>query len=205
MNELNRSPEDKETHFSGTLGWVIIPDEETKKLASELASKFNNNSEYQVSTPHITLYHASLNRVPESLVVLTIDRLSPIVGSKFTLGEIAAYGNKFLFWDVSKPFAEIRRAHNQVLGDFSTYLSKEHSAAAQKEELALSDEELENLEDYGRPLVRTLFRPHITLLYNSRGVDLKDHKNWQASIENVQFVEMGEYGSIKRVLTEVQS
>ena len=197
------APEFKEgkKHYSGALGWVIIPDEETQRITRELASKFNHKSEYLVSAAHITLYRASLSRVPEGLVTSTIHQLSPIVGSNFTLGEIATYGNRFLFWNLSKPFAEIRKAHNLVLGEYSSYLSKEGTALAQKEELALSGEESENLKDYGHPLVRSLFRPHITLLYNSSGLNLKSYKPWQASIEDIQFVEIGEYGSIKGVLS----
>ncbi len=167
----------KET-FSGPLGWVIIPDRETQDVSRTLAQDFNSDSEYLVSTAHITLYHANLANVPLGLVEETSKILSDSIGKQFTLDEITPYGSKFLFWGVTKPFAEISKAHNLILGDYPQYLSKEENAAAKKEKLDLTAPEMKNLELYGHPLVHELYQPHITLLYNSSGMSLKSQENW---------------------------
>lgn len=190
----------KET-FSGPLGWVIIPDRETQDVSRTLAQDFNSDSEYLVSTAHITLYHANLANVPLRLIEETSRTLSGSIGKQFSLDEILPYGDKFLFWDVSTPSTEIQNVHKLILGNYQQYLSKDEVAAAKEEELDLTRHEMKNLELYGHPLVFELYRPHITLLYNSSGVNLKSRKNWGASIQNIQFVEMGNYGSVKKVLS----
>lgn len=188
-----------EKYYSGVLGWVIVLDEQTESVAKKLALSFYPEAEYRVKTPHITLYHAPLIRVPESEIILQIKGLVQYVARKLNFYDISPYGGKFLFWDV-KNKEKIYRLHTHLVDKYSTYLTKKVNVPAEKEKLQMTGEEFENISKYGHPLVKKLFRPHITLAYKTEGINKKDKQKHSGIISAIQFVEIGEYGSIKNVL-----
>jgi 2'-5' RNA ligase len=188
-----------DSYYSGVLGWVIYLDKETQSVAKKLAMKLSGDTEYIVRTPHITLYHATLNKVPRSEVVRQIRALTNNIGKSLIFNDISPYGGKFLFWDVENK-KDIQLLHENLVDKYSRYLRKNDKVLAEKEGLEMSDEESNNLARYGHPLVKKLFRPHITLAYDTEGLDIRDKKEHVGKIINFQFVEIGKYGSIKKVL-----
>lgn len=191
--------ESADSYYSGVLGWVVCLDKKTQSVAKKLAMKLSGNAEHIVQTPHVTLYHAKLNKVPRNEVVGQIRALTNNIGKNLIFNNVSTYGSKFLFWDV-KNKKDIHLLHENLVDKYSRYLKKNDKALAEKEGLEMSDEELNNLTRYGHPLVKKLFRPHITLAYDAKSFDIREKKEHIGKIINFQFVEIGKYGSIKKVL-----
>lgn len=188
------------SYCTGYFGCVIIPDEKTRELAKKLSRGVSVKAEYFVDKPHITLYHTKFTDVSEKVIKITLDKLSFLIGKPFTLDRISPYGEKFLFWDIAKPYKNIQRAHELVVRSFLKFHKKEGLALAKKEGLRMSTKERGYAEKYGYPLVHELFRPHIALLYSSSGIEYKGTQIFKGEIKKVQFIQEGKYGSIKEVL-----
>ena len=196
--------------LSGALGIVIIPDKGTIEQAYALAADIlPPTSEYILTTgsvPHLTLYHGKLNEVPvEEAFRIVSDIREILSGAKFSLGPIVAYGGNFVFWNVEK------NSEARLLGDahikallIAQFLDRTSEAKATSEEgLALSLAELENVRQYGHPLVKQLYSPHITLGFN-RGISQQLvsglHKKVEFSVDSVELVAVGYPGRVVSIL-----
>ena len=198
--------------LSGALGIVIIPDHatilESYKLAGHLLPA---GSEYILSPgviPHITLYHGKFLNAPVGQVqAILSDIRSELHGAKFSLGPIQCFGGNFIFWNVEPDDTTMRvlgRAHEKALS-LSRFLDRTAPPKATSEEgLTLSPDELENLREYGHPLVRQLYLPHITLGFHpeiSKQVSDGQRIKWDSSVGSVELVRVGYPGKIDEIVS----
>lgn len=200
MSKIDHEKRETE-NFNGAYGFVILPDKETETFAINLAKELAPKAEFQVQAPHITLYHAKFENLPEEIVKEKLIQLKAYEGISFTLNNLVVYGGKFLFWNVQEK-GKLRLAHQKSL-ETATFLDRAQVANAIEEGLNLNSEELENIKKYGHPLVRGNYLPHITLAYDGRGIRIPSgitEKPWKMKIEKIHFAEMGTYGSVKRII-----
>ncbi|MBI2048701.1 MAG: 2'-5' RNA ligase family protein [Parcubacteria group bacterium] len=191
--------------YTGQLGVVLICDDATNGKAIAIANAAPKGSEIKLGTqhhPHITLYHSKLKDVSESIVRELLDVLVVKLPVDLKFKQTAIFGGKFLFWDNERT-PELLDLHAGVLG-LSRYFIPAGEQQADKEKIILSPEEDENVRLYGHPLVRGLWRPHITLGYYPAGIaqDAQEEKYF-GEVCGVAFVRVGDFGTIKEVITEV--
>lgn len=184
---------------SGHLGWVLVPDKETTRQSQKIARELNENANYLVNRAHVSLFHGNFKQIPEKFVKETLEVISDLKGQSFALENISSYGDRFLFWDVKKPYTQIQKAHNYIVRLYSRYISKAKTQA-EKENLSVNKKQSVNLKKFGYPLVFDQYRPHVTLLYKSGKINTKSKKPWKFYVEDVNFVEIGNFGTIKKVL-----
>jgi len=185
--------------YSGTLGFVIVPDTNTKKALHQLTEKYSQEGGVVPDPYHFSLYHGHFKKVPEEVVTELTEQISSLLGTEYTLDKIEPYGGKFLFWNVEKPFPGLQRAHETLVETLSPFVDKEKVGLALKEGLKMTPQETENLRRYSYPLVKESFMPHYALLYRKSGVDRTGSRHHQARIAQVQFVEIGGYSKINQV------
>lgn len=196
--------------FSGALGIVIMPDKETIQQAYALAAEIlPPTSEYVLaagSIPHLTLYHGKLNEVPVDEALRIVSDIREILsGIRFSLGPIVAYGGNFVFWNVEKNSQAglLGEAHIKALL-IAQFLDGTSEVKATSEEcLALSQTELDNVKQYGHPLVKQLYSPHITLGFNpgiSQQLVSGLHKKVEFSVDSVELVTVGYPGRVESII-----
>ncbi len=197
--------------LSGALGLVIIPDQATIKRAYALAAEIMpKDAQYVLSEgslPHLTLYHGKLEGIPESDARDTLGVLqSNLLGQRFILKAIVAFGGNFIFWNVdpsSSCVEVLHRSHSDALS-VARYLAKSSVAKAVSEEaLSLTDAELENVRLFGHPLVRSLYTPHITLGFHPGISDQLDRGlecNWLFEVASVKVVKIGYPGRVEEIV-----
>ncbi len=190
--------------YSGTLGFVIIPDPETEELLRKLSEKYSQEGDILPNPHHLSLYHGHIKNVPESVAADLTEQMSFLLGTTYSLNQIEPYGRKFLFWNVEKSYPQLQRAHETVVERLSPFVDQEKVGLALKEGLNMSKQETDNLKKYSYPLVKDLFLPHYALLYRERGVDNIDSRQHQARITEVQFVEIGGFSKINQVFLNSQ-
>ena len=159
------------------------------------------------SLPHLTLYHGKLEDIPESVARDVLRALrSDLVGRKFILNDIVAFGGNFIFWNVDPScsgFEVLHKSHSDALS-VASYLGRSSVAKAVSEEaLSLTDAELENVKRFGHPLVRSLYTPHITLGFHpcisdqlARGLEC----DWSFEVASVELVKIGHPGRVEEIL-----
>ena len=115
---MNRSSEAKVSlspqKLSGALGLVIVPDSATIERAYALANEIMpQGAEFTLShgsIPYLTLYHGKLEGLPKDFVQGTLGALrADLVGKKFELKSIVAFGGNFIFWE-ELPFGYLKTA-----------------------------------------------------------------------------------------------
>lgn len=198
--------------LSGALGVVIIPDQATIAESYKLARNIlPASSEYILSSraiPHITLYHGKFLDVPTSEVQTILrDIRSDLHRANFSLGPIQCFGGNFVFWNVEPDDTtrhQLQLAHEKSL-TLSRFLDRSAPPKATSEEgLSLYAAELENLKEYGHPLVRQSYLPHITLGFH-RGlaahVPNGQSNKWHSSVGSVEFVRVGYPGTIEEIVS----
>lgn len=194
--------------YSGCLGIVIELDNETKQRAIRLAKSLEDSRgcEYRVSMLHITLYHGNFTNIPAGKIGALIYEIQFLLKKRIQLCYFSPYGGKFIFWDIADDpvRALIHDAHTIVIETLSPYLEPAKEAPAEKEQLQLSEAERENIRHYGHPLVGSLYRPHVTLIYNLKGVNGNGQCDCTAKVMGVSFAEIGDYGSIKSILFSIR-
>jgi hypothetical protein len=188
--------------LTGQLGLVLLLDGETRARAVELADQHQQGSSIDLGgrhEPHITLYHSKLANVPLDVVHEYLDHLASMLPLALTFTQIAAFGNKFLFWDTERA-PELVKAHEYALG-LSRYFVSVGEQQAGKEGITLSPEQSSNVNKFGNPLVGSLWRPHVTLGYFGNGLVLEDRPEiFKGSASSVAFVRVGESGTIAEII-----
>ena len=199
--------------FSGSYGFVFLLDSFTEEKAKAMSRMELNNprtfagepltyAEFAPEAMHLTLFHAKIKGAPVEAVQEILEALSIHVQGNVIFHRVATFSDKFLFWDADCS-ALLRSAHLSAL-HLSDFLDVEAKAHAEDEEaLKLSAEERESLKRYGHPLMRRLYRPHITLAYNSSG--FPGHRaigelNHVGRIRRVAFAEIGSYGRVQNII-----
>jgi hypothetical protein len=202
--------------FTGSYGIVALPDQVTSRRVKWLGEQpinggtrdvgeENRYAEFKTKVAHLTLYHGKVVNLPLTDVYMILRALRPLRGCPLLFDRLAVYGDKFLFLDVLVT-PELMLAHLAAL-QLATFLNKEALAHAKQEGLNMSEPERVSLERFGHPLAYSLFRPHFTLAYDSSaninvGDEVVSKLPAMGLVESFAFVEIGEYGAIKRALIE---
>lgn len=193
------------TAYTGQLGIVLLPTGQLGDAAAAIAKEITPNSIDLGGKhpPHLTLYHAQLKDVPEEVVrelLALINNNLPF--RRVTLSEVTTFAEKFVFWDKQGVHHLLTSAHYCALEALSPYYNPSETQQAAKEGLELPADQQENVRRYGHPLVKGLWRPHITVAYNPEGYP--NFKKRMVSVRGtftaVAFVEVGEYGTVKQIL-----
>ncbi len=193
-----------ESNFKGQFGVVLLPDITARKTAIELASYISGNeiSLGERHEPHLTLYHTKIDGMSMADAENLLERVAASLPVEASLEEVGPFGGRFVFWD-AHPSRELSVLHTVALEKLSKFFSPEGEQQAQKEKLDLSPEQLANMRTYGHPLVAGLWRPHVTLGYKSDGVREGLSRHAQiVKFERAAFVEVGEYGTLKRIIAQ---
>lgn len=188
--------------FSGAYGIVLNLDPSTVAKAKSLTEGLE--ADFKSENIHLTLFHTKLKDAPLEAIRDIVGRCDEALrGRTLSFENIATFGDNFLFWDSSKDPA-VLKAH-QIALELTDYLERtDLSGHTKGEQLTLSPEQSENIRLYGHPLVRGLYRPHITLAYHSKGFpdgSFPTSVRHEARIEGAMFAEIGQFG---RVLKEVK-
>jgi len=194
-----KSPE--KTEISGSYGIVIKPDPKTQQRAEHLAREMAPDAEFQVSFPHVTLYHARFENLPLQKVRGIVSDLRKHKHEILLLKHFEIFGGKLMFWNIQRNVSLVSM-HERTLG-LAKFLNNEAVSRAQEEGLNMATEELENVKKFGHPLVLNQYKPHITLAYDSKGLILPyptPGERWWMKIDDIVFAEMGQYGSVARVV-----
>lgn len=197
--------------LSGALGLVIVPDHATIERAYALAEEIMpRDAEYVLrrgSLPHLTLYHGKLADVPGLTASEILKELrAELVGQKFTLKEIVAFGGNFVFWNVdrSSHACEVLQASHATALNLAQYLDRSTVAKAVSEEgLSLKEAELENVRRFGHPLVRSLYMPHITIGFHhglSAIIASDIEVPWAMEVASVELVKVGHPGIVEEII-----
>ena len=185
--------------YFGTLGFVIIPDPETKKALHQLTEKYSQEGDVLPEPYHLSLYHGHFKKVPEEVVTELTEQISSLLGTEYTLDQVEPYGGKFLFWNVEKPYPKLQQAHDTAIERLTPFVDQEKVGLALKEGLKMTQQEIDNLKKYSYPLVKELFMPHYALLYRKSGLQTTGKKQHTAKILEVQFVEIVGFSKINQV------
>lgn len=198
--------------LSGPYGLVAIPDRATMDRAYSYAREvLPRGTEFvleQPHVPHMTLYHGAMTDIPVQGLAALRDRAEGLLARRtFVLEAVVVAGGKFAFWnlnDDSRTNAALVRAHETAL-EMAAHLNPAAKAKALGDEgLTLTDGERDNCMNFGHPWVKDLYKPHITLGYNTEGLPAEAFLGvalrWAMTIERVAAVEIGHPGIIKREL-----
>jgi 2'-5' RNA ligase len=189
------------TKFTGSYGLVIKPDAMTQERAVMMAKKLAPGAEFQTEVPHITLYHAKFRNLPAEAVQNELKELAKYEGTKMVLNRFQIFGDKWLFWDLLRD-DQIQSMHEESL-KISPFLDKQTIARAVTEGLNLDKKEKEYSVKYGHPLVLEKYLPHISLAYDKRGLSLPVENKpeiWEMTVDKISLAEIGDYGSVKRII-----
>ena len=199
---MNNNKKENQYSITGQLGLVLLVDKDTLQEVIKTTPEYSANNLLNVGiehTPHITLFHSKLKNVSMEVIDGLLDRIIQSLPIDLSFEEISVYGGKFLFWNINRT-PELASAHECALA-LSTYFVPEGEQQTDKEKLALSKEEIENVKEFGHPLVRELWCPHITLGYYPSGTKIKSVKKiFRGVATGVAFVRIGEAGSIAEII-----
>ena len=130
-----------------------------------------------------------------------INGLAEMLPIPLLFTSVAEFGGKFLFWDTVRN-EQLTQAHEYALR-LSKYFLPTGEQQAEKEKITLSPLERVNVKEFGHPLVRELWRPHITLGYYPNGLQQNTRtEKFEGSAVGVAFVQVGEAGTIAEILAE---
>ena len=191
------------TPLYGSLGVVCLLDADTTAKAFELSNWICEQPlDWGLSMPHISLYHANLCKLDLTSAQRILKQIKAIANFTLSLSSIQVFGGKFIFWNVEN--ASDMRAMHEIALTLSKYMDKSLIQRSEKEALAMSPKKLDNIKQYGYPLVRSEFLPHITIGYNKAGIldqsIIAKQINQDATIKTVKLARIGEYGSISATI-----
>jgi hypothetical protein len=191
------------TTYNGTYGIVLLPASEGREEAVQLSRHIKPTTLDLGGKhhPHLTLYHANFDNLPEEVVDKMLQTIGMQLPLKAHFFRIATYKKKFVFWDARRD-AALFSLHTQSLS-LSEYLN-EQATAVGTETLDLSEDEKDNIRRYGHPLVGSLWRPHITLAYREEGPEVEVPRSNDVWFAKVAFVLIGEYGTAQKIIDSRQ-
>lgn len=153
--------------LSGRFGIVLLPDAEIDREARDIASHIDGNQIKfsDVRVPHMTLYHAHLLNVPSALVNECLAEVAACLPVEVEFTQVVPRNSKFIFWEIEKT-PQLIELHEIGL-KLAEFLDHTVIPPTAKEGLKLSPEQEENVKNFGHPLVRGEWNPHITVGYLS--------------------------------------
>jgi len=196
--------------FSGAYGIVLRIDNQTADLAKRLSNKFKNNLISLDKTPsHITLYHSNFLNLAQDTIIETLESIADIVTENIVLEQIAQYEKIFFFWYVDpacRGRKMLQKVHETSL-DLKEFFSKDSEQQTDKEGLKLSGVAEEYVRTHGYQFCYELFLPHITLAVckNTKTLQYPKKYSHTAKIISVDFVEVGEWGTIENVIFSMKT
>ena len=196
--------------FSGAYGIVLRLDPQTTDVAKSLARKFTGNDISLADTPsHITLYHTNFINVPLGVVEQTLTHIADKAsGVSLVFNEIAPYENIFFFWNIRASCAgraSLQEMHEEAL-QLKKYFNSGGVQQTDREGLKLSGASEYCVRTTGYQFCHELFTPHITLAVCRQGDTLVDLTSFlhNATISSVDFVKVGEWGTIKEIILSLK-
>lgn len=192
-------------YFTGRFGVVLLLDTATKSAVRKVAHLFEEGNSIHFGNKsaesHLTLYHSKFEGVPENVVEKCLGDITRRLPVSFNLFKIVPYGEKFLFWNIEKT-AQLTKMHMHALASLSPYFIATGTQQADREKLTLSDREWSNVRAFGHPLVGHAWQPHVTLGYFPNSTALaKKRKRFKGVANRVAFVQIGDAGSIRDIIT----
>lgn len=191
--------------YTGQLGVVLTCNVDTARRAMYLTNKIPDGNAIALGTqhrPHVTLYHSKLQDVPAHAVSSVLKSIARELPLSLEFSQTAVFGGKFLFWDIERT-PVLMELHEKALS-LSRYFTPAGKQQADKEKIALAAAEDENVRTYGHPLVRDLWRPHITLGYYPQGIDVPaQQERHHGAAYRAAFVRVGDFGTVAEIISEV--
>lgn len=163
---MNQGPEGKEMEPIIDLNIVILPDEkvslEAVRLSQRLSEEFNSFFTLDAAhIPHLSLYPARYPQKNRGALSAGLEKLaSEAKRFPITLSGYSFFAN-FIYWNALVDDA-YRRLHEQVVDTFNPLREGQITDVVRGIEFS-DPEQLKNVEEFGNPLVKKLFSPHITL------------------------------------------
>lgn len=190
---------------TGQYGVVLLLDPGINRAAKRINRNLNsgNKIDFQnLHTPHLTLYHASFNNLEVSDMTMFLSEVRKALPPLLHFFSIKTYASKFVFWHLNER-QNCMDAHVIALL-LATYRSFGEISQADKEGLILSEPERKNVQLFGHPLVLDLWQPHITVgYYPDEAGCISETYSQVGKVESVAFAEIGDYGTVKRVICQV--
>ncbi|MCA9363896.1 2'-5' RNA ligase family protein [Candidatus Kaiserbacteria bacterium] len=191
--------------FTGMYGFVLLPDLETEARARKYAQEVSSNALdlKHVHQRHLTLFHTKVVKASEGDLYVLLANLWKNLPIPANFTEVASFGGKFAFWDAERSEA-LQALHEEALG-LAQFFDRSGAQQADSEALQLSEAETRNVREYGHPLVRELWRPHITVGYVPGGYDAAGFSAaFAGSFNRVAFVRVGEFGTVAEIISVAQ-
>lgn len=190
--------------FTGKLGLVLLLDENTNREAVRLSVECGGMNSIDLESrhmPHLTLYQANLDSVPTAEVDKVLDDVKNMLPIRLSFTQIAAFGGMFLFWDTARSEA-LMEAHERAL-DLSRFFVPIGEQQVNTDQMTLSLEENLNVQNYGYPLVRALWRPHVTLGCYPQGISREfSPQVFEGLANRVALVRVGEAGTLTKIIDQ---
>lgn len=193
--------------FTGQFGIALLLDSETSRTAVGINRYLASGNAIDLQNkhiPHVTLYHAAFENaeIENIFDVLSLVK-SALPKHHMRFRRIDVYSEKFVFWHLEDKLSYMY-AHLIALS-LSALRSIPEQSQADKENLTLSEDEQRNMDWFGHPLVKDLWQPHITVGYYPDGAGgVTESVDWLGMVETVAFVEVGDYGTIKKIVHQVK-
>jgi len=194
--------------INGKIAVVLLLDDEIKEEVNKISSDYKNNKilfEEQGGKciPHITLFQTKVKNLSKEKAEELLSSIVLKLPIKLSLSRIDSFGGHFVFWHAEKE-KELISLHKQSLF-LSNFFDSEGEQQADSEKLTLPEKQIENVREFGYPFVGEEWPPHITIAYTQNDPEIKQSfKNITTLIKKVALVEVGEFGTIKKIL-EVKS
>ncbi len=192
--------------FTGQYGIVLLLDSEINRAALRINRNLNSGNAIDFQdrhTPHVTLYHASFDNAQIDDVPMFLQEIKRVLPKHLMhFFQVKTYAEKFVFWHLADKKAYME-AHLLAM-ILAPLRSIPKQTQVQKENLTLSPAEQKNVELFGHPLVNELWQPHVTVGYYPDGAgDINESHSQIGKVEAVAFVEVGDYGTIKRIVCQL--
>lgn len=194
--------------FTGWYGFAIIPDQETRVLATEIGQQHSDAFEYavrdhEVQLPHISLYHAQLQHLPNADAEGITKELNSLLGLSLVFREQELFGGTFLFWNVLT-VVPLQVAHKFALEECAPYYKQPREAFKPSSTSARKNLEQEMAHKHGFALSYVAQKPHITLAAGLKEeaprLTPRDHIG---KVERIVFARFqAPYGAIQEVIYE---
>lgn len=192
--------------FTGQYGVVLLLDSGIKRTALRINHNLNSGNaiDFQnLHTPHVTLYHASFDNAQVGDMPMFLQEIKRVLPRRLVhFSQVKTYRDKFVFWHLDDKESYMDAHLSAML--LAALRSRPKESQVEKENLTLSKEERRNDKLFGHPLVNELWQPHITVGYYPNGAgDINENYSQIGRVEAVAFVEVGDYGTIKRIVCQV--
>src|SRR3989344_2231095 len=199
--------------YISPLNIVILPDEKVQQKALELSRKVSEKFETYFTLdnkkyfPHITVYQT---HYPHKNVLALKEKLFKFAKNikpfKVSASEITSIFNSWISWNLFKT-KELTDLELQVL-ELANPL-REGLISEGLKEIAQSEQDSEEIENYGALLLKDRYTPHITItrIKDSdkvkEAVELIHEMNeYEFLVDKLYLGNLGEHGTVNKIVDE---